>query len=152
MALTRRIARPLLGATFIVTGLEAVRDPGGPGPDRPAPPWIAERLPDPRHLVRMAGVAQIGAGALLAAGRLRRLAALTLVASIVPTTYVGHRYWEEDPRLPVRDMVHDTLRKAGLVGALLVTAFDVGPTADTETAGPPARHLTESRDPVRAAA
>ena len=84
-----------------------------------------------RRLVQLTGAAQVAAGTMLALGRLRRLSALVLVASVLPTTYVGRREWEEDPRVSVPDLVHNTFRTVGLVGALLVTVFDAGqpPTA-----------------------
>ena len=37
----------------------------------------------------------VGAGALLAVGKFRRVASIALLASLLPTTYAGHRFWEE---------------------------------------------------------
>ena len=36
----------------------------------------------------------------LAMGTFRRLAALTLIGSIIPTTYAGHRFWEQTDQAP----------------------------------------------------
>ena len=52
-------------------------------------------------LVRVNGAVQVGAGVFLAIGKFRRPAAFALIGSIIPTTYAGHRFWEEDrTRLP----------------------------------------------------
>jgi uncharacterized membrane protein YphA (DoxX/SURF4 family) len=124
MALSGRIARPLLGATFIASGVEALRDPRGPGPRRPVPPWLAGRVADPDALVRANGALQVGAGALLACGRLPRLAPLVLLASIVPQTCAGHRYWDEDRATAAGARFQDVLHKAGVAGALLMAAVE----------------------------
>ena len=54
---------------------------------------------DPVTLVRLNGAVQVGAGALLAVGRVPRLAALALATTLVPTTLAAHRFWElDDPQ------------------------------------------------------
>src|SRR5580693_5999514 len=100
MTISRRVACPMLASMFVVGGLDAARNPdskvkSAEAVTRP----LAERVPaldrDTRDLVRLNGLVQVGAGLLLATGRFRRLAALVLIGSIVPTTYAGHRFWEE---------------------------------------------------------
>ena len=110
MALTRRIARPLLASVFIADGIDSIRDPERRAKAAQAVTVpLVRRVPavpdDPELLVRLNGVVQVGAGVLLAVGRLRRLAALALIVSIVPTTYAAHRFWEEEDeelRVPSR--------------------------------------------------
>jgi hypothetical protein len=60
----------------------------------------------------------------LAAGKFRRLAALALIGSIVPTTYAGHRFWEEsDPATRAQQKMH-FVKNLGLLGGLILAAFD----------------------------
>src|SRR3954447_9376493 len=99
--LTRRIARPLMAGIFITGGIDVLRNPG-PRVERaePVTKTLAETLPlpdDTETLVKINAGVQIAAGTLLALGKLPRLAAAVLAASLVPTTAAGHRFWEEEP-------------------------------------------------------
>jgi uncharacterized membrane protein YphA (DoxX/SURF4 family) len=129
MALTRRIARPLLAAVFIADGIDSLRDPERKAKAAQAVTVpLARRVPavpdDPELLVRLNGTVQVGAGVLLAVGRFRRLAALALIASIVPTTYAAHRFWEEDDDVIRADQQVHFLKNVGLLGGLVLAAFD----------------------------
>jgi uncharacterized membrane protein YphA (DoxX/SURF4 family) len=129
MALSRRIARPLLASMFVVGGLDAVRHPGGKVKAAEAVTGpLTERfdfLPsDPETLIRVNGALQVGAGVLLATGRFPRIASLALIGSVIPTTYAGHRFWEEtDEATRAQQRVH-FLKNLGLVGGLLLAAVD----------------------------
>jgi uncharacterized membrane protein YphA (DoxX/SURF4 family) len=131
MALTRRIARPMLASIFVVGGLDAVQHPAGKAKkvevEAVTDPLDVNvrRIPlDPETLVRINGAVQIGAGVLLATGRFRRLASLALIGSIIPTTYAGHRFWEEtDPVTRAQQKIH-FLKNLGLLGGLILAAFD----------------------------
>ncbi len=79
---------------------------------------------DPETLVRVNGGIQIGAGLLLATGTFRRLAALTLIGSIIPTTYAGHRFWEETDEATRAEQKIHFLKNLGLLGGLILVAFD----------------------------
>ena len=103
MALSRRIARPLLASIFVVGGWDALVHPAGKAKkaeavSEPLSESVGVDRVDAETLVRINGAVQVGAGVLLAVGKFRRLAALALIGSIIPTTYAGHRFWEEsDP-------------------------------------------------------
>ncbi len=129
MALSRRIARPLLASIFVVGGWDALWNPAGKA--KKAEP-VTEPLSDSvgvdqlnaETLVRINGAVQIAGGVLLAAGKYRRIAALVLIGSIVPTTYAGHRFWEEsDPTTRAQQKIH-FLKNLGLLGGLILAAFD----------------------------
>ena len=142
MTAVRRIARPMLAAIFVSSGWEAVRNPtplvpaaepvaglltrlagrarpadGGDG----APP-----LPDTASLVRLNGAVQLGAGLLLATGRVPRPAAAALAASLVPTTWAAHRFWAMDDPGARRQHQIQFLKNLGLLGGLLLAAVDTG--------------------------
>lgn len=127
MTLVRRVARPMLAAIFVVQGLEQLRHPAAIK-DKVAP--FAEQvaplgLPnDPELLVRANGATMLGGGALLATGRVPRLAALALFTSLVPTTYVAHPFWEKsDPQTRATQRV-GFLKNLGLMGGLLLACVD----------------------------
>jgi putative oxidoreductase len=129
MALSRRIARPLLASIFVVGGWDAFWNPAGKAKKAQA---VAEPLSnsvgvdqlDPETLVRINGAVQIVGGVFLAVGKYRRLAAMALIGSIVPTTYAGHRFWEEsDPTTRAQQKMH-FVKNLGLLGGLILAAFD----------------------------
>lgn len=75
---------------------------------------------DTETLVKINGAVQVGAGVLLATGKFRRLASLALIGSIVPTTYAGHRFWEEtDDDKRKQQWIH-FLKNLGLLGGLIL--------------------------------
>ena len=62
---------------------------------------------EPITLVRINGAEQVVAGLALATGRLPRISAAVLAASLVPTTAAGHRFWEEsDPQQKANQKIH----------------------------------------------
>jgi uncharacterized membrane protein YphA (DoxX/SURF4 family) len=129
MALSRRIARPLLASIFIVGGLDAVRNPEGKAKRAeavtgPLSDKVAAVPSDPEVLVRLNGALQIGAGVLLATGKFRRLASVVLIGSIIPTTYAGHRFWEETDEVTRAQQKMHFLKNLGLLGGLILAAMD----------------------------
>lgn len=126
----RRAARPLLAAAFVTGGSDAFARPE-PRAElaEPVVDPVAQALTlsaRPVTLVRVNAAAQVAAGALLATGRLRRLAAATLAASLVPTTLAGHRYWEIDDPARRTQQRMQFMKNAGLLGGLLLAAADSG--------------------------
>lgn len=128
MTLVRRVARPMLAAMFVVGGLDQLKHPGRKSETaRPLVEKLAPRvgLPDDTELlVRANGVAMVGAGTLLALGRLPRLSSAVLAATLVPTTLAAHAYWEkQDPAEREKQKVQ-FLKNLGLLGGLLLAAVD----------------------------
>lgn len=128
MSIVRRLARPMLAATFIDTGLSTLRRPG-PQVDqvRPLVNQVAGPLhlpTDPELFLRVDGVLMVGAGSLLALGRMPRLAALALVAAAAPAAYAEIVQWrEKDPeQRQVRRA--GLLTRFGLIGGALLAAVD----------------------------
>ncbi|MBV8980115.1 MAG: DoxX family protein, partial [Acidimicrobiia bacterium] len=126
--LTRRIARPLLAGVFVQGGLDTFRNPG-PRAQRiePVLAKVGDALPlpdDTESLVRVNAAVHVVAGTLLAMGRVPRLAAAVLAASLVPTTIAGHRFWEEDsPQSKAMQRTH-FLKNLAILGGLIVTATE----------------------------
>jgi len=61
----------------------------------------------------------VGAGGLLLLGVLPRLAAVLLVASLVPTSLVGHQFWKKEGPERKQQLVH-FLKNAATIGGLLL--------------------------------
>ncbi|MDQ1743767.1 MAG: putative oxidoreductase [Pseudonocardiales bacterium] len=128
MLLVRAIARPMLAATFITGGLSTLRKPAArvAAADRVVAPLISRvpQLSDTQQVVKIDAAAKVVAGSMLALGKLPRISALVLVASLVPTTIAGHPFWEEqDPTRRAQQRVH-LMKNAGLLGGLLLAAVD----------------------------
>ncbi len=154
MTITRRLADPLLALPFLVSGAEALRDPGppdGPGPGVATPEATAGRFDD-AALRRATGAVQVVAASLLAAGRFPRVAAAILLATVLPVTGAGGRFWDDGVAAAASTRRRLVLSKVGLVGALVMAA------AGSEK-GPSRRHrratgsgVTPGHDPRPSAA
>ena len=129
MTISRRLARPMLASMFVAGGLDALRNPESKvkAADAVVGPLteIVPSLPDNTEtFVRVNGAIQVGAGVLLAVGKFRRLAALALIGSIIPTTYAGHRFWDEtDEGNRAQQRIH-FFKNLGLLGGLILEAVD----------------------------
>lgn len=128
----RSVARGLLSAIFIASGVKAVTNPA-PMVDRakkvtdritPLIERADPRIPtDPATLVRINGAVQVTAGLLLATGRARRPAALALIGSLVPTTLAGHPFWEYQGAERAAQKIQ-FMKNLALAGGLLLAAAD----------------------------
>jgi uncharacterized membrane protein YphA (DoxX/SURF4 family) len=128
MSISRRLARPLLSAMFVYGGVDTLRNPeprvrtaedtattiGSTVPGLPA---------DAGQLVKINAAVQVGGGLLLAIGKFRRLAALALLGSILPTTYAGHQFWTKEGPDRAQQLNH-FLKNVGLAGGLILAAVD----------------------------
>jgi uncharacterized membrane protein YphA (DoxX/SURF4 family) len=131
--LVRRIARPLLAASFINDGVDALRNPQ-PHVAQAAPlvemvantadKQLPVQLPkDTAQWVKVIAGVKVGAGGLFALGRLPRVSALLLGATAVPTALAQHRFWEADGAERANQTKH-FLHSLGLLGGLLIAAVD----------------------------
>ncbi|MGW6623004.1 DoxX family protein [Nocardia sp. NPDC055002] len=130
----RRIARALLGTTFVAAGVNglmnqkpraaaanALAEKGRTG----LPDALAARVPDdPSQFVRVNSAVQVVGGLLLASGRAPRPAALVLAATVVPGTVTEQDFWAEND--PDRRAVKRVgfLKDLGLLGGLMIAAAD----------------------------
>jgi len=118
----------MLAAIFIAGGIEALRRPGKrveaaqPLVDKAAGPL---GLPDdPELLIRANGALMVGAGAMLATGRLPRVSAAALAATLVPSTVVEYPFWAAADPEERRSQLISTVKNVGLLGGLLLAAVD----------------------------
>ena len=111
----RRAGQAMLGVMFVKLGFDAAREPG-PRVDKAA----ALGLPlDPELAVRGNGAAMVLGGAALVLDKVPKLAALGLIASMIPTTLAAHSFWELDGADRKAQEIQ-FLKNAGLVGGLLM--------------------------------
>jgi putative oxidoreductase len=137
MTVVRLIARPMLASMFVMGGLDALANPSGKVPKaekvtEQVPTLaqrIAPRLPvptDTETFVRVNGGVQVLAGLALATGRLPRTSALVLLASLVPTTYAGHAFWEEKDKARRSAQRTQFFKNISMMGGLLIAGVDTG--------------------------
>jgi putative oxidoreductase len=130
MSIVRRIARPLLAASFIYVGVDALRNPAPVADDlEPLVKKAREALgidsdPDPRTVVRLNGALLVAAGALLATGKLPRLAGLVLALGLAPTTATQAAFWREGDPVLRRERRAQFLKNLSLAGGALLAAVD----------------------------
>jgi uncharacterized membrane protein YphA (DoxX/SURF4 family) len=113
--LMERLGSVLMSGIFIRGGYEQLREPGGRA-------LKAEKLglPPSETLVRLNGAAMMAGGVALALGKKPKLTAVGLIATLIPTTLAGHRFWEEgDPKGRSMQLTQ-FLKNLGLIGGLLV--------------------------------
>jgi uncharacterized membrane protein YphA (DoxX/SURF4 family) len=131
--LIRRIARPMLAATFISRGVEALRSPK-PAADAARPTLERlSKLPDPvganvptnaETVAKVTAGVQIGAGMLLAAGRLPRISSAALALSVVPGSLGSHAFWNESEPGRKSTERRALLTDVGLIGGLIIASVD----------------------------
>jgi uncharacterized membrane protein YphA (DoxX/SURF4 family) len=138
MSLLRAIPRTMLASYFVAAGIKAIRDPESLVPaaeplvDRVvplvkdyAPEQVAGYVPENAvTLVRIHGLTQVVGGAALATGKGRRLGALLLAGSLIPSTIAKHPFWTvQDPDARAQDRSH-FLKNVSLLGGVLLAAQD----------------------------
>ena len=118
MTFLRAVPRTMLASYFVAAGIRAIRDPQALVPaaeplvDRVVPlvkqytpEQVASYVPESTvTLVRINGIAQVVGGAALATGKGRRLGALLLAGSLIPSTIAKHPFWTvQDPEARAQD-------------------------------------------------
>ncbi|WP_110241963.1 DoxX family membrane protein [Nocardioides gilvus] len=131
MAISRRVARPLLSSAFLVGSIQVLRDPRPaaeeirPHVDRLVAVAQSAGLPlpqDPTVLARIAAAVQLSAAGALALGKAPRLSAAVLGATLAPTLLASRRSGGGSGAGGI-DVAH-AARSASLVGGLLLASVD----------------------------
>ncbi|WP_034386650.1 DoxX family protein [Deinococcus sp. YIM 77859] len=113
MSVTGAVGRALLASIFIKSGVDHLQNP--------APIVRAAKgaeIPQPELAVKVNSAVMVGAGTLLALGVAPRLAATALAVSLVPTTVIGHPFWDREGRERQHQQTH-FMKNLALFGALL---------------------------------
>jgi putative oxidoreductase len=115
-------ARSMMGAIFVRSGWDTLREPG----ERRTQQAAAIGLPNAEAMVRFNGGAMMLGGAAMALGVFPRAAATGLVLALGPTTYAGHRFWEEDDAATRAQQRTHFLKNLAIVGGLIAYAALAG--------------------------
>lgn len=121
MSPTRRLARPLLAAPFVLDGVQTLKSPASHVDD-----VRSAGLPEPEKVVQGASAAKIAAGLMLATGRLSRLSSLVLAGTAGANAAVHHPFWKETDETRKAEMRAQFIRDLGLLGGALVSVADTG--------------------------
>lgn len=118
----------MLAASFISGGIDTLRNPAPrvPQAEKVVSPLVEKvpQLSNAEQVVKIDAAIKIAAGALFALGKFPRLSAAALIASLVPTTAAGHRFWEETDPVKRKSQQLHFLKNAGMVGGLLLATVD----------------------------
>ena len=115
----KRIGRPLLAGVCITGGWSSFKSP------EPRAGKVEEAgLPEPTLLVKVNAVTMMVAGTALALGIRPREAAAVLIGCLVPTTIVGHPFWQEEGSARVGQQIHFSKNLSMIGGLLLVMAHE----------------------------
>ena len=136
----------MLSSIFVLQGFDAMVNPErvSSRAESVVQP-LAERVPlipnETEQAVRLNGAVQFAGGLLLSMGRLPRLSALAIAATLVPTTLAGHRFWEaEEDETQAQQRIH-FLKNLTMFGGLLIA---VGDTAGNPSLAWRTRHTARS--------
>lgn len=121
MSPIRSLARPMLAGMYVIDGAAALRSPGAR-----VDAVRAAGLSEPEKLVKVNAATMLVGGLTLATGKLPRLSALALAATLVPTTYVGHGFWSESDPDVKSGQQQQFLKNLSMLGGLLLAAADTG--------------------------
>lgn len=123
----------MLATTFIARGVDSLRSPKtAADATRPTLDRLSN-LPDPvgpnvptdaDTVAKVTAAVQIGAGLLLATGRLPRFASAALAVSVVPGSLGAHAFWNEsDPERQASER-RAFLADISLIGGLIIASVD----------------------------
>lgn len=138
MTLLRAAARTMLASYFVASGVKALRDPDSLVPDAEpitdkivplvkeyAPAQVASFIPDDaKTLVRVHGATQLVGGLALASGKGRRLGAMLLAYSLIPSTIAKHPFWSRTEAAEREHDRHQFLKNTSLLGGVLLASAD----------------------------
>ena len=155
MSVVRAAARPMMASIFVIQGYDTLLHPEKVAPRAESlVQSLSEKIPavpeQTEQAVRINGAVQLVAGSLLALGRLPRLSALALAATLIPTTVAGHPFWATDDKQERAQQRIHFLKNAAMLGGLLIAAADTGGDPSLAWRG---RHVVRSarRDAALAA-
>ena len=119
MSLLKTAGHVLLASMFITGGYGAFSQPG-------ARVSKVEKagIPMARQATIFNGGVMLVAGTSLAVGFLPKFSALLLLGSLIPTTFVGHNFWDEDEAPTRRNQQIHFTKNLAMMGGLISVLFE----------------------------
>ncbi|WP_035810232.1 MULTISPECIES: DoxX family protein [Micrococcales] len=131
MTIVRKLARPLLAASFIYNGVNRLRTPESAKHLKPvidaaakASPQLAPLRGQERLIGQAISATQVGAGALFALGRFPRLSSTLLLVTGSIDAYVEYVTAESETKEQKNARIAQGVKSASLVGAVALTSVD----------------------------
>lgn len=132
MTLVRFFARPALAGTFVLAGIDRVKNAADQAPSlqpvlgglRSVAPQVAQYTRDEVTVTKVLGGVQAGAGALLAIGRFSRLASTVLVGTQAVNSWVEFSQAPADTAEEKAARRTQLLKNVGLAGGAALAAID----------------------------
>ena len=119
MSLLKTAGHVLLAGMFITGGYGAFKQPGG----RVTKVENAG-IPMAHQATILNGGTMLIAGTTLAVGVFPKLSALLLLGSLIPTTFVGHNFWDEDEPQTRRNQQTQFTKNLAMMGGLIAVLFE----------------------------
>lgn len=124
MRLLRAAGRALTGIPYMVLGYDAATEPGARvAAAAPLLDQARSVVPVPLDndtIVRANGAAMAVGGAMVATGLGSRAGAGVIAASLIPTTFAGHGFWEIDDPMQRKMQQVQFLKNVSMLGGALV--------------------------------
>lgn len=128
MSLIRFLARPMLGSSFVVAGMDKLKNADDTAQQlSPLLRRASQALPfpaDEKLLARLIGGTQVGAGTLLALGKFSRFAATVLAITSALNAYVEWRSADSSTTEARTARRSRLLKNISLTGGVLLAAVD----------------------------
>ncbi len=119
MSFVKTLGHMLLAGIFISGGASTFINPDGR-----ATKVEQAGIPLARQAVILNGATMVLAGTALAIGFVPKFAALALLGSLIPTTFVGHPFWQETtPQGRANQQIHFN-KNIAMIGGLLVVLLE----------------------------
>jgi putative oxidoreductase len=113
------LGRILFGALFIGSGIGHFAEA-----DSSAAHAATKNVPQPKNAVLLSGAAFLLGGLSIILGVFGDLGALAIILTLLPTTFLFHRFWEEtDPMVKQVEMSHFMKNLSLTGGALVLFSF-----------------------------
>lgn len=137
MTLLRAVYRTMLASYFVSSGFKAVRNPAPLAPlaepvaeklvpfvKKYAPDQVSGFVPeDTETLVRLNGALQLVGGLALATGKGRRVGALLLAGSLIPSTLAKYPFWDQTGEEKAASKSHFA-KNVSILGGVLLASRD----------------------------
>ncbi|WP_426718267.1 DoxX family protein [Corynebacterium auriscanis] len=119
------VGRAAVMPLFIIGAQNALKNIEGVGgmADSAAKKVGLNNLPvEGKHMATINAYAQMGLGSALALGIFPQLSALGLVGSLIPTTLVGHAFWDQETEEDKGQQQLQFVKNLAVIGGLLYLA------------------------------